>query len=301
MGQVGCLATNLAKIFRGGRKEGDLYFNPGPTIVEWLDSVEMFFRTTNITNDALRISWLPYFTDATCCMGQEIIGIYCQACKEDSYAEVKRLLIRQFSKEPITDFGDLMAVFMANSPPIMHKSQVPERTIFALRHIQRVVNAYLNIPLMNHYNPQERDYLQYELERFLAYVVGLCHYPRTSAERILYTDEGQRRKGAMALLDALTGDLMKNCSLPELEQASRAHHTMYSTYLNQAATVVDEKNKQSSKRPPYNRRIHLVEEQQASNVGGQPMQDQHLQSLDNNATPTIEDAMVGAVTRSQPS
>ena len=34
-----------------------------------------------------------------------------------------------------------MAVIMANSPPIMHKSHVPERTIFALRHIQRVVNA----------------------------------------------------------------------------------------------------------------------------------------------------------------
>ena len=94
---------------------------------------------------------------------------------------------------------------------------------------------------------------------------------------------------------------MKNCSLPELEQASRAHHTMYSTYLNQTATVVDEKNKQSSKRPPYNRRIHLVEEQQASNVGGQQVQDQHLQSLDNNATPMMEDAMIGAVARSQPS
>ena len=294
-------AKGRVKIFRGGRKEGDLFYNPGPTIVEWLDSVEMFFRTTNITDDATRVGWLPYFTDATCGMGQEIVGVYCQSANNDSYADVKRKLIRQFSKEPITDFGDLMAVVMANSPPIMHKSQVPERTIFALRHIQRIVNAYLNIPIMNHYNPQERDYLQYELERFLTYVISLCHFPRTSAERVLYTDEAQRRKGAMELLDALTGDLMKNSSLPELEQASRAHHIMYSTYLNQTATVLDEKNKQPLRRPPYNRRVHLVEEQQASTVGGQPMQDHHLQGLDNNATPIMEDPMIGAVARSQPS
>ena len=46
-------AKRRVKIFRGGRKEGNLYFHPGPTIIEWLDSVEIFFRTTKITDDAL--------------------------------------------------------------------------------------------------------------------------------------------------------------------------------------------------------------------------------------------------------
>ena len=233
-------------------------------------------------------------------MGQEIIGVYCESYKQSMYAEVKWVLIRQFSQEPVTDFGDLMGVILANSPAIAHKSQIPERTIFTHRHIQRVVNAYLSIPLMSHFTQQKRDLLQHELERFLAYTMGLCHYPRAS-ERVLYTDEKQLDKDAIALLDALTGDIMRSCSLAELDQASRKHHTMFSSYLNLAATIVDDKTKSSSKRPPYNRRVHLVEEYQASGMGGQQVEDQHLQNFDSNDTPAPENAVVGAIGRPQTS
>ena len=291
-------AKGRVKLFRGGRKEGDLYFHAGPTIIEWLSSVEIFFRTTKITDDALRISWLPYFTDATSGMVREIIGEYCESYKNSTYANVKRVLIRQFSQEPVTDFGDLIGVILANSPAITHKSQVPERTIITYRQIRRIVSAYLDIPLLNHYTQQERDLLEHELQRFLAYTMGLCYFPRASAERVLYFNEKLRDKDALKLLDALTEDIMKHCSVAELEQASRKHHTMYSSYLNLPATIVDDK-KSSSKRPQYNRRVHLVEEPRASSIGGQHTDEQHLQNFDNNGTATPENTVVTAIRKPQ--
>ena len=110
-----------------------------------------------------------------------------------------------------------------------------------------------------------------------------------------------RDKDAMGLLDALTEDLMKSCSLAELEQASKKYHTMFSSYLNLAATIVDDKTKLSSNRPQYNRRVHLVEEYQGDNMGGQQIEDQHLQNFDSNGTPVPENAVVGVIGRPQAS
>ena len=52
-------AKGRVKLFMSGRKPGDLYFHAGPTVIEWLASVEVFFRTTGIKDDVQRITWLP--------------------------------------------------------------------------------------------------------------------------------------------------------------------------------------------------------------------------------------------------
>ena len=286
-------AKGRVKLFRGGRKQGDLYFHAGPTVVEWLSSVEVFFRTTRISDDAIKISWLPFFTDATSGMGQEIVGEYCESYKYSTYANVKRLLIRQFSKEPVTDFAELMGVILANNPPTTHMSQVPERVIFAGRQIRRITEAYLDIPLLDHYTQSQRNYLDFELRRFLAHIVGLCYYPRASAERLFYSDERLRNKDAQELWDLLTDEVIKTCTLSDLEKASKRNHVHYTSFFNMAQTVVDDR---VMKRPQYGRKVHLVDEERSTDTGGEDASYPAVEDqLDTNPVSIQENTTVAAV------
>ena len=102
------LATHAAKdhvkIFKGVKLTHEVHFTPGPSIFEWLASVEVFYITTGIKDDSSKIAYLPYFTDPHSGNAQKFVGCICDDYKYDTYEEVKSFLIDFFAKDNTTDY-----------------------------------------------------------------------------------------------------------------------------------------------------------------------------------------------------
>ena len=95
------------KIFKGKQRQCDVHWIPGPHVVEWLESVENFFKTQNEMDDATKIRWLTSFTNEGEGNAQQLIGDIVDEMRKRPYAEVKHIIVSTFVGTSVDDLVEL--------------------------------------------------------------------------------------------------------------------------------------------------------------------------------------------------
>ena len=134
------------KVFKGKQRECDTHLIPGPYIVEWLESVEHFFKSQNEMDDVTKIRWLTSLTSEGEGNAQELIGNIADKMRDRPYAEVKDIIISTFAGTSVDDLIDLSTSLVRHRPQINSTLEVPDRIIVLRKHLRRIVSSYLGFP-----------------------------------------------------------------------------------------------------------------------------------------------------------
>ena len=134
------------KVFKGKQRVCDTHWIPGPHVIEWLESVEDFFKAQNEMDDATKIRWLTSFTSEREGNAQELIWDITDEMRDRPYDEVKNIIIHTFAGTPEYDFINLSTDILRPLPQINNSLEVAERIIMLRKHVRRIVASYLRLP-----------------------------------------------------------------------------------------------------------------------------------------------------------
>ena len=223
-------AKDHVKIFRGTRRPSEVHFTPGPTILDWLASVESFYLITGIKDDPTMITYLPHFTDPHSGNAQELVGLICEEFGDYSYEEVKNILIDSYSKENAINFVELCVQTIGNQAPITSPEDVMERLIIMRRHVKRLSESYLNLPRYRHWSSPKKGQIQELLVEYNFFLLSAALFPRPIVERILFSEENARRDSRQLCL-FINQNITRQHTPMEVEKWSRRHHQHETTFL----------------------------------------------------------------------
>ena len=154
--------------------------------------------------------------------------------------EVKSFGPQIYSRKKTADFGDLVAISLANQPPITHRRQVRERFLILNLHIRKMTNAYFDIPLLRGYSNDSKKLFDGRNNQILFLYFCIWHFPRNSVKRVLLAPENAHL-GLLNLSDMLEHYILENNSDEEIERASRRHHQHIKFFFNNdSMTTVSE-------------------------------------------------------------
>ena len=221
------LATHAAKdhvkIFKGVKLPHEVHFTPGPSIFEWLASVEVFYTTTGINDDSSKIAYLPYFTDPHSGNAQKFVGWICDDYRYDTYEEVKSFLIDSFAKDNTTDFIELSRMFIGNHAPIISPQDVMYHLVVVRRHAKELSEAYVNLPRYRNWSPNSKRLIYDVLVEHDFFLLLAAILPRPILEKVLFSSNHEN-EDTRQLSRRVNHDIVRNHTAAEIERASKQHH-----------------------------------------------------------------------------
>ena len=221
------LATHAAKdhvkIFKGVKLPHKVHFTPGPSIFEWLASVEVFYTTTGINDDSSKIAYLPYFTDPHSGNAQKFVGWICDDYRYDTYEEVKSFLIDSFAKDNTTDFIELSRMFIGNHAPNMSPRDVMYHLVVVRRHAKQLSEAYVNLPRYRNWSPNSKRLIYDVLVEHDFFLLLAAILPRPILEKVLFSSNHEN-EDTRQLSRRVNHDLLRNHTAAEIERTSKQHH-----------------------------------------------------------------------------
>ena len=221
------LATHAAKdhvkIFKGVKLPHEVHFTPGPSVFEWLASVEVFYTTTGINDDSSKIAYLPYFTDPHSGNAQKFVGWICDDYCYDTYEEVKSFLIDSFAKDNTTDFIELSRMFIGNHAPIMSPRDVMYHLVVVRRHAKQLSEAYVNLPRYRNWSPNSKRIIYDVLVEHNFFLLLAAILPRPILEKVLFSSNHEN-EDTRQLSRRVNHELLRNHNAAEIERTSKQHH-----------------------------------------------------------------------------
>ena len=209
------LATHAAKdhvkIFKGVKLPHEVHFTPGPSIFEWLASVEVFYTTTGIKDDSSKIAYLPYFTDPHSGNAQKFVGWICDDYKYDTYEEVKSFLIDSFAKDNTTDFIELSRMFIGNHAPIISPQDVMYHLVVVRCHAKQLSEAYVNLPRYRNWTPNSKRLIYDVLVEHDFFLLLAAILPRPILEKVLFSSNNEN-EDTRQLSRRVNHDIIRNHS-----------------------------------------------------------------------------------------
>ena len=221
------------RIYKGNRREDEVDFVPGPDIVDWFQSVDTFFSIHKITDDAVRIGWLPAFTDPSSGNAMMVIRNITEAMKQMTYEDVKSYLIGMFAGET-ENFIELSTQLIGNHPVIHDITEVPAIVLVLRRHLTRVVKSYVNLPRFRTKHPGQED----ELLEFAFIMMSSALFPRHSVETVLFEPSPPGMpENLLDLSIKFDKHIMENSTTDELNRRWKEHHNHDEVFLNARSTL----------------------------------------------------------------
>ena len=205
------------KIFKGKQRMCDIHWIPGPHVVEWLESVENFFKTQNEMDDATKIRWLTSFTNEGEGNAQQLIGDIVDEMRNRPYAEVKHIIISTFAGTSVDDLVELCISTIRPPPQINGALEVPDRIIVMRKQIRRLVSAYLALPKFKTRQVYSGDAADC-LNEFLFTMLAAAVFPRKCIEKIVFGLQAE--EDVLSMTNSLQLEIQKSATDHEITKAS---------------------------------------------------------------------------------
>ena len=205
------------KIFKGKQRQCDVHWIPSPHVVEWLESVENFFKTQNEMDDATKIRWLTSFTNEGEGNAQQLIGDIVDEMRNRPYAEVKHIIVSTFAGTSVDDLVELCISTIRPPPQINSALEVPDRIIVMRKQIRRIVSAYLALPKFKNREVYYEDAADCLME-FLFTMLAAAVFPRKCIEKEVFGI--QAAEDVLSMTNSLQLEIQKSATDHEIMKAS---------------------------------------------------------------------------------
>ena len=222
------------KIFKGKQRLCDTHWIPGPHVVEWLESVENFFKTQNEMDDATKVRWLTSFTSEGEGNAQQFIGDIVDEMRNRPYTEVKHIIVSTFAGTSVDNLVELCISAIRPPPQINSTMEVPDRIIVMRKQIRLVVSAYLGLPKFNTREAYDGDVADCLMEFFLT-MLAAAVFPRKCIEKEVFGL--QAAEDILSMTNSLQLEIQKSATDHEVMKASIRPQQQERSFLGERSAI----------------------------------------------------------------
>ena len=243
-------APESVTIFKGKRRPCDVTFTPGPSISDWLRSINQYYRGTGITTDAEKIQRLPGYCDTQQGDAHKNISQLATENEGKTFEDlIKAVKVHYADSQTELDFGKLNDMNRIPLPPLNEWYDVTDMLSTVRDHARKLTTAFMDLRCNSAIaaaTPNQRNMVETVLRRFIFCNSVGASLPRRAMEEKVYNVDGDR--DLLTYTADIQSYVAKNYNIRDIQDASRRTNIKLTAREYYPSNYEERANYQSSSR-----------------------------------------------------